>query len=179
MTESPFVIWIFGLPSAGKTTLAQGVWTRLASTCQRCMLLDGDQLRAGLCQGLSFSEGDRTENLRRAAEVAALAARSGISSIVAMITPLNSQRAMIREILAQFPLSWVWAQCPLEECVRRDVKGLYHKYAQCRSSDMTGIHADFEHPEVDVLRLDTSTISIDHAIDEILAFAANDQSDRA
>lgn len=179
MTESPFVIWIFGLPSAGKTTLAQGVWTRLASARQRCMLLDGDQLRAGLCQGLGFSDVDRTENLRRAAEVAALAASSGISSVVAMITPLNSQRAMIREILTQLPLCWVWAHCPIEECIRRDVKGLYHKYAQCRSSDMTGLHADFEHPEVDVLRVDTSVVSIDHAITEILAFAANDQLDRA
>jgi adenylyl-sulfate kinase len=169
MVNAPntLIVWIFGLPSAGKTTLAQAVWTRLQGANRPSILLDGDDLRRGLCEGLGFSDGDRNENLRRAAEVAALAARSGVSSVVAMITPLNSQRAMIEEILVDFPLHWVWADCPLEECIRRDVKGLYHEYTIGLCSNVTGVGAPFDAAESRMLRVETSRLNVEESVEQI------------
>jgi adenylyl-sulfate kinase len=169
-SPKPFIVWIFGLPSAGKTTLAQCVWTRLDGANEPTILLDGDELRRGLCDGLGFSEGDRRENLRRAAEVAALAARSGVSSVVAMITPMNSQRAMIQEILSDFSLRWIWADCPLNECIRRDVKGLYQQHIKGQCSNLTGVDAPFDAADSGVLRIDTSRLTIEEAVEQIWAW---------
>jgi adenylylsulfate kinase len=176
-TPKPLIVWIFGLPSAGKTTLAKGVWTRLADANEPSILLDGDELRRGLCEGLGFSDGDRHENLRRAAEVAALAARSGVSSVVAMITPLNSQRVMIKEILVDFRLHWVWVDCPLEECIRRDVKGLYEDCTTGQCLNMTGVDAPFEIPTGSLLRLNTAELTIVAAVDLIWSALGHLESD--
>lgn len=170
VTQRPFIIWIFGLPSAGKSTLAQRVHIRLAAKGEPSLLLDGDDLRRGLCEGLGFSDRDREENLRRAAEVAALGARSGVSSVVAMITPLNTQRAIISRILSGFPLHWVWLSCPLNTCVKRDVKGLYQRHSQNAKSKMTGLHSPFEPPHDNALNLDTSELSVDEAVELIMAY---------
>ncbi len=159
------VIWIFGLPSSGKSTLAGGLAARLRGTGCPCLILDGDALRGGLCRGLGFTEEDRSENLRRAAEVALLAARSGIQVVVAMITPLASQRAMIDGVLHGVEVRWVWADCPVEVCRSRDVKGLYHRQQTGELTGLTGADGLFEPPGPEALRLDTESVSVADSVD--------------
>ncbi len=159
------VIWIFGLPSAGKSTTAIGLRERLRSSGLPCLVLDGDALRGGLCRGLGFTEEERSENLRRAAEVALLAVRSGISVVAAMITPLASQRAMIGGILHEVPLRWVWADCPAETCRSRDVKGLYQRQQAGELTGLTGADGVFEVPGPEILRLDTGSLSVTESVD--------------
>jgi adenylylsulfate kinase len=163
--ERVSVIWIFGLPSAGKSTVAAAVAARLRSQGRPCLVLDGDELRGGLCRGLGFTEADRSENLRRAAEVALLAVRSGISVVVAMITPLASQRAMIAEILRDVPLQWVWADCPAATCQRRDVKGLYRRQQAGDLTGLTGADGAFEIPGPEALRLDTGSLTVAESVE--------------
>lgn len=162
---SVHVIWIFELPSAGKSTVAAALATRLRSKRYPCLVLDGDELRCGLCRGLGFTEADRSENLRRAAEVALLAARSGIAAVVAMITPLASQRAMIAEMLHDVPLHWVWADSPVETSRSRDVKGLYHRQQVGELTGLTGADGVFEPPGPEILRLDTGSLTVAECVD--------------
>ncbi len=162
---SAAVIWILGLPSAGKSTLAAGLAARLRGTERSCLVLDGDVLRGGLCRGLGFTEEDRSENLRRAAEVALLAVRSDIWVVVAMITPLASQRAMIGGILHEVPLWWVWADCPAETCRHRDVKGLYRRQQAGELTGLTGADGVFEPAGPEALRLDTGSLSVTESVD--------------
>jgi adenylylsulfate kinase len=165
------VIWIFGLPSAGKSTLAAGLAKSLREQRRSCLVLDGDELRGGLCQGLGFTEADRSENLRRAAEVALLAARSEISVIVAMITPLAAHREMITKILRHVLLQWVWADCPAETCRSRDVKGLYQKQQAGELEGLTGADAGFEAPGTEVFRLDTLRLNVAESVQILLDIA--------
>ena len=163
----PAVQWIIGLPSAGKSTLATALRRRVTQAGLPSLLLDGDDLRGGLCRGLGFSDVDRTESLRRAAEVAALAARAGIGTVAAMITPLRSQREMIAEVLAGHRLLWVWADCPMDECRRRDVKGLYRRQWEGAVTNLTGADGVFEAPGPEALRLDTAKSSVEQCVERI------------
>ncbi len=165
--KTPFVVWLFGLPSAGKTTLAWAIWERLAAEGHPSLRIDGDELRSGLCCGLGFSDADRSENLRRAAEVAALSARSGVSSVVAMISPLAVQRAVIAEIPDGQRLIWAWVDCPVEECRRRDVKGLYRRQQEGAVSGLTGVDGAFDEPAPDVLRIPTGEMPVEEAVDTV------------
>lgn len=174
---SPKVIWIFGLPSAGKSTLATGLTACLPGKERSCLILDGDELRGGLCRGLGFTEEDRCENLRRAAEVALLAVRSEITVIVAMITPLAAQRSMIAEILRNVPLHWVWADSPVETCRCRDVKGLYHRQKVGELTGLTGADAVFEVPGPEALRLDTNRFSVAESVETLREELALDPLD--
>ncbi len=159
------VIWIFGLPSAGKSTTAIGLKERLRATGRPCLVLDGDALRGGLCRGLGFTEEGRSENLRRAAEVALLAVRSDIWVVAAMITPLASQRTMIGGLLHEVPLRWVWADCPVETCRSRDVKGLYRRQQTGELTGLTRADGVFEPPRPEALRLDTGSMSVTESVD--------------
>jgi adenylylsulfate kinase len=161
----PKLIWIFGLPSVGNSTLASGWAISLRGQGRPCLVLDGDEWRGGLCRGLGFSEDERSENLRRAAEVALLAVRSGISVVVAMITPLASQRAMIAAILHDVPLHWVWADCPAATCRSRDVKGLYRRQQAGDLTGLTGADGAFEIPGPEALRLDTGSLTVTESVE--------------
>ncbi len=115
MSEKPFLIWIFGLPSAGKSTLAWELRRRLTESGRPCLLLDGDELRGGLCHGLGFSAEDRSENLRRAAEVAALSAHCGVSAVTAMNHPTTLSKDVNCGDSGGFPCA-MGVGGPLEEC---------------------------------------------------------------
>ena len=141
------VFWLFGLSGAGKSTLAAGLKLSLAALGHPSLLLDGDRLRGGLCQGLGFGVEDRTENLRRAAEVARLGLESGLVVIAAFITPLEVQRRAVESLIGPHRISWIHADAALAVCQQRDVKGLYAQAAAGTVTQMTGVGSAFERPE--------------------------------
>ena len=165
------VFWLFGLSGAGKSTLAGLLTRRLQQQGRGVLALDGDVLRAGLCQGLGFSEADRTENLRRAAEVARIGTDSGLCVIASFITPLNAHRRLIRDIVGVDRLSLIFADAPLAVCRQRDIKGLYARAQTGQLSQMTGISSAFEAPEHTDLVLPTAEVPPEASARTLLEFA--------
>lgn len=163
--------WLFGLSGAGKTTLANLLIEALREAGKPVLALDGDRLRAGLCSGLGFSEAGRTENLRRAAEVARLAVDSGLIVVASFITPLDEHRQLVTGIIGAEPFSLIFLQAPLDLCQHRDVKGLYKKASLGQLGQMTGLSSPFEAPARADLVLDTATRSPEHCLTQLLAYA--------
>lgn len=152
------VIWLFGLSGSGKSTLAIALERRLHAEGFATQLLDGDNVRTGLNRGLGFSEADRTENIRRIAEVAKLHAKAGLVTLCSFITPLRAQRALAREILGADDLLPVYVKADFATCARRDPKGLYAKAAAGGVGQFTGKDSAFEEPgehEANTLVIDT------------------------
>ena len=155
------VIWLYGLSGSGKSTLAIALERQLIARGILTALLDGDEIRAGLNHGLGFSDADRTENLRRAAEVARLFAQSGVVAICAFITPLRSQRLLVGEIIGPGDMTAVHLSASFSACARRDPKGLYAQAAADQITQFTGRDSLFEAPPpgTDSLIVDTETES--------------------
>jgi bifunctional enzyme CysN/CysC len=160
------VVWLTGLPGSGKSTLARALERRLFSQGGSPVLLDGDTLRAGLNSDLGFSETDRTENIRRLAEVATHLARNGHIAIVAAVSPSRDDRAAARRI-ADTAFREVYIATPAEVCESRDPKGHYAKARAGALAAFTGIGRDYQPPTDCELRIDTSTRSVADAADEI------------
>lgn len=137
-------IWLTGLPSAGKTTTALALSEALVTEGHKVECLDGDELRHKVAKELGFSKEDRMENIRRAVYISGLLNRNGITTIVSMIAPYRSMRAYARAELPRF--LEVYVECPLSECVRRDVKGLYVKALHGEITSFTGISDTYEPP---------------------------------
>jgi adenylylsulfate kinase len=140
------VIWIYGRPAAGKTTLAKCLMGNLEARGVASCILDGDELRQGLSRDLGFSMSDRNENLRRAAETARLISDAGICVIAALVTPMAKQRELVASIVGPDRIRLVYLSCPHETCVQRDPKGLYARAMQGTVKQMTGIDSEFEPP---------------------------------
>jgi bifunctional enzyme CysN/CysC len=153
--QQPCVIWMTGLSGAGKSTLANLLEVRLAELGRHSYILDGDNLRFRLNRDLGFSEADRTENIRRAAEVARLMADAGLIVVVALISPLRADRQMAREILERDSFIEVFVDAPLAVTEARDPKGLYRKARAGLIKQFTGIDAPYEPPLDADLVLDT------------------------
>lgn len=160
-------IWLLGLSGAGKTTLAEALKAQLA--VEKSILLDGDVLRNGLNNNLGFSDADRTENVRRTAEVAQLFLNEGYWVIVALITPLEAMRVNNRRILGDKYIE-VFIDTPLSICQDRDPKGLYAKVAQKQITHFTGIDAPFDRPMQADLVVETDTMSIEDSTRKLLAY---------
>lgn len=158
--SAPRVLWLFGLPSAGKTTLARAVAEALRDQGRTVCILDGDEMRSGVNADLGFSAEDRSENLRRAAHIAKLLAGQGHTIIAAFVTPKEANRALVRGILDTTGLRLVHVDCPLDVCVGRDVKGLYAKASQKKMQGMTGTQDPFEPPQDVDLTISTNVIDI-------------------
>ncbi len=154
------VFWMVGLSGSGKSTLARAAEQTLHQQGKLTMLLDGDNLRAGVNNNLGFSAQDRTENIRRAAEVAKLFAQCGIITICSLISPTEEARAQARSIIGEAFVE-VYIQCPLEVCEQRDVKGLYAKARRGEIKDFTGISAPFEPPAKADIVLNTAAQSLE------------------
>ncbi len=169
------VLWLTGLPGAGKSTLANAVERRLFDLGWRVYVLDGDNLRHGLNADLGFSPGDRAENIRRAGEVAALFAASGTLCIAAFVSPYRADRATARAA-AQGTFREVFVNATPEACATRDPKGLYAKARAGMLTGLTGYDAPYEAPENPDLTVDTVAASIDDCVGEILAYARREYS---
>ena len=171
--HGPCVVWFTGLPCAGKTTIACNVARNLAGRGGRVFLLDGDSLRQGLCSDLGFSETDRSENIRRAAEVAALIADSGFIVLAAFITPRQADRDRLRARLNAYPFVEAFVDTPLTVAESRDIKGLYRRARRGDIENFTGIGAPFDVPQAPDLQLDTTLHDANtlaaHVISELVA----------
>ncbi|MNQ17535.1 Bifunctional enzyme CysN/CysC [compost metagenome] len=166
--QSPAVVWFTGLSGAGKSTIANLVEKRLQAEGRHTYLLDGDNVRHGLNRDLGFTEADRVENLRRAAEVAWLMADAGLIVLSSFISPFRAERLMARERMAEGEFFEVFIDTPLAEAEARDVKGLYRKARAGQLSNFTGIDSPYEAPEAPDLRIDTTTLTAEQAAGQIV-----------
>lgn len=165
------VFWLFGLSGAGKSALATALITDLRTRGFAVLALDGDALRAGLGQGLGFSDSDRTENLRRAVEVAKLGVTSGLCVVASFITPRSSHRQLISQIVGAANLSTIHVDAPLAVCVERDPKALYARARAGQVTQMTGLSSAFEAPLDADLVIRTASEEITLSSAKLLGFA--------
>lgn len=162
------MLWFTGLSGSGKSTVAIALERELHQRGLLCRILDGDNIRSGINNNLGFSPEDRMENIRRIAEVGKLFVDTGIITIAAFISPNNQLRNMASEIIGKENFIEVYISTPLEECERRDVKGLYAKARRGEIKEFTGISAPFEAPENPDIELDTSKLSLKESVDILL-----------
>ncbi len=162
------MIWFTGLSGSGKSTIAIALERELHRRGLLCRILDGDNIRSGINNNLGFSEEDRIENIRRIAEVAKLFIDSGIITIAAFISPNNDIRDMAADIIGRDSFLEIFISTPLEECEKRDVKGLYAKARKGEIKNFTGISAPFEAPTHPALKIDTSKLTIEESVNKLL-----------
>jgi len=170
--QKPVVLWFTGLSGAGKSAIANAVEKRLLELHKHTYLLDGDNVRHGLNAGLTFSEADRIENIRRIGEVAKLMIDAGLIVLTAFISPLRANREFVRSRLDAGQFIEIFVDTPLEVCEQRDPKGLYAKARQGEIANFTGISSPYEPPEAPELTLDTTALSIDEAADRVIEYLA-------
>lgn len=162
------MVWFTGLSGSGKSTIAIALERELHKRRLLCRILDGDNIRSGINNNLGFSEADRVENIRRIAEVSKLFIDTGIVTIAAFISPNNDIREMAANIIGKEDFLEIYVSTPLEECERRDVKGLYAKARRGEIKNFTGISAPFEAPVHPALTLDTSLLSLEESVNRLL-----------
>lgn len=163
------MLWFTGLSGSGKSTVAIALERELHQRGLLCRILDGDNIRAGINSNLGFSEEDRRENIRRIAEVSKLFVDTGIITIAAFISPTEELRQMARHIIGEDDFKEIYVSTPIEECERRDVKGLYARARRGEVKNFTGISAPFEAPAHPALSLDTSRLSVEESVAKLLA----------
>ena len=168
--QTPRVLWFTGLSGSGKSTVADIVEQKLAAMGRHTYLLDGDNVRHGLCKDLGFTDHDRVENIRRVAEVAKLMADAGLIVLTSFISPFRSERQMAREMLEAGEFIEVFVDTPLEICEARDPKGLYKKARAGELKNFTGIDSDYEAPEAAEIRLAAGEKPAEQLADEIIAW---------
>ncbi len=171
MHRQGFTVWLTGLPSSGKSTLASLLQERLRGLGYPVELLDGDEVRQRLTKGLGFSKADRDENIRRISYVAKLLTRTGAVSIVAAISPYREVREEARAEIGNFVE--VYVACPVEECIRRDVKGMYQKALRGEIAQFTGVSDPYESPLYPEVVVETHRETPDESLRKILERLGN------
>jgi bifunctional enzyme CysN/CysC len=167
--QKPAVVWLTGLSGAGKSTIANLLELRLFALGRRTYLLDGDNVRHGLNRDLGFTEADRVENIRRVAEVAKLFVDAGLIVLTAFISPFRSERQMARDLLEEGEFIEVFVDTPLALAEARDTKGLYKKARRGELKNFTGIDSPYEAPDAPEIRIDTTSLSAEAAVERIMA----------
>lgn len=162
--HNSFLVWFTGLSGSGKSTIANALELYLVKKDIHTYSIDGDNIRLGLNKDLSFSPDDRSENIRRIAEVANLFVDGGVVTLAAFISPYLKDREKIRSIVGANNFIEVFVDTPIEICEKRDVKGLYQKARSGEIKSFTGISAPYEAPLTPDITLDTSTISLDECV---------------
>jgi len=163
-----FLVWFTGLSGSGKSTIANATEKVLFEKGLKTYILDGDNIREGLNGDLTFSAEDRTENIRRIAEVANLMIDAGVIVLAAFVSPYRTDRENIRKIVGADNFLEIYVSTPIAECERRDVKGLYAKAREGHIENFTGISAPYEAPLSADVEIDTSMISVEEAVALIL-----------
>jgi adenylylsulfate kinase len=164
------VLWFTGLSGSGKSTIANAVSKKLFELGIQNYVLDGDNIRHGLNKDLGFSSEDRTENIRRIGEVAKLFVDSGQFLLTAFISPFQQDRDNVRNILEQNEFIEIYVKCPLEECEKRDPKGLYKKARNGEIRDFTGIDSPYEEPYSPELVIETHLYSIEECAEQVISY---------
>lgn len=168
LKQRSVMVWFTGLSGSGKSTIAIALERELHQRGLLCRILDGDNIRSGINNNLGFSAEDRVENIRRIAEVSKLFIDTGVITIAAFISPNNELREMASSIIGKENFLEIYVNTPIEECERRDVKGLYAKARKGEIKDFTGVSAPFEAPEHPALSLDTSVLSLEESVNKLL-----------
>ena len=169
------ILWLFGLPSSGKTTLSKALRDYFQRNGKQVVLLDGDEFRAGVCEDLGFSDADRLENLRRAANLAKLIAEQDHLVICSFVTPKEHHRQRVRQVL-KGDVRFVHIDCPLDTCVTRDVKGLYAKAAARKMTGMTGTQDEFEAPQTVDAVIPTHRMTVHEAVRSVSGLVEVEES---
>lgn len=164
------VVWFTGLSGAGKSTLANAVEHKLYQRGVASYVLDGDNIRHGLNRGLGFGPEDRKENIRRIGEVAKLFVDAGIITLTAFISPFREDRELARSLVEEGEFVEVYVKCPLEECERRDPKGLYQKARKGEIGQFTGISSPYEEPVAPELVIESAELSVEQSAEMVLTY---------
>jgi len=168
--HSGALLWFTGLSGSGKSTLAHAVEEKLHSLCVRSYVLDGDNVRTGLNQDLGLSPEDRKENIRRIAEVAKLMVDAGLLVFAAFIAPYKQSREYVRKLMTDWSYFEVYVKCSIEECTKRDPKGLYKKARAGEITNMTGLSDPYEEPEHSDLIIEADKLGLQQCVDEMIEF---------
>lgn len=163
----PLVVWFTGLSGSGKSTIANALEQHLFENNIHTFTLDGDNIRLGINSDLGFSVDDRTENLRRIGHVAKLMIDAGLVVLAAFVSPLEKDRESLKQIIGKEKFIEVFVNTPIEVCEKRDIKGLYAKARKGEIKDFTGVNAPFEAPSSPNIEIDTSTESLNDAVERI------------
>jgi len=161
------VVWFVGLSGSGKSTLASLLEKQLHEEGKHCFILDGDNIRSGLNKDLDFSDDARKENLRRIGEVAKLMADAGLITITAFITPFEEERQRMKKLIGEGRYLEIYVDCPIEECEKRDVKGLYAKARSGEISNFTGISSPFEPPQTPDVVVRSAELSVEEGVAQL------------
>lgn len=167
------ILWFTGLSGSGKSTIANAVEHQLHQQGARTYVLDGDNIRKGLCKDLGFSDADRTENIRRIGEVSKLMLDAGVIVLTAFISPFRKDRGIVRDLVPAGDFIEIFCDAPLDICETRDPKGLYKKARAGQIPEFTGITSPYEEPENPELVLKTGSISVDECVKDVLDYMRN------
>jgi adenylylsulfate kinase len=162
------VLWFTGLSGSGKSTLAHAVEEELHQIGCRTIVLDGDNVRHGLCSDLAFTDNDRKENLRRIGEMSKLFIEAGVLTLTAFISPFHKDREKIRNLMPYGDFIEIFVECSIEVCERRDVKGLYRRAKSGEIANFTGISSPYEVPEDAELVIKTDDKTLEESVDEVM-----------
>ena len=167
LSQKSKVIWMTGLSGSGKTTIAKGVEKYLHSKKILTQLLDGDNVRVGISNNLSFSSKDRMENIRRIAEISKLFLNSGIVTLNCFVSPTREMREIAKNIIGKENFIELYINASVETCEARDIKGLYKKARKGEIKNFTGVNAPFEAPDNPALTINTSDLSIEESVRKV------------
>lgn len=170
LNQKSKAVWMTGLSGSGKTTIAKGVERHLHSQKILNQLLDGDNIRVGISNNLSFAPKDRTENIRRIAEVSKLFLNCGIVTLNCFVSPTIEMRKMAKNIIGADDFIEIYINASIDTCEKRDVKGLYRKARLGEIRDLTGISSPFEAPVNPALIINTSELSIEESVKKVLDY---------
>ncbi len=171
--QKPCILWFTGLSGSGKSTIANAVELKLNELGKHTYLLDGDNIRMGLNQGLGFSEEDRVENIRRIGEVSKLFVDAGLIVLTAFISPFQEERDKVRDLVKEDEFIEIFIDTPLEVCEGRDPKGLYKKAREGEIPNFTGISSPYEAPKKAEIHIKNDKLSIDECVEKVIEYLKN------
>jgi adenylyl-sulfate kinase len=168
--QRPCILWFTGLSGSGKSTIAGAVEQKLFELGHHTYLLDGDNVRHGLNKDLAFSDSDRIENIRRIGELSKLMIDAGLLVMTAFISPFKVDRRTVRDLVQDHEFIEVYMNTPIDECERRDPKGLYKKARKGEIKNFTGVDSAYEIPEVPEILINTVSLSIEECADQVIGY---------